>query len=93
MLKELFTYHKITTQLGARLNKITHDGITAETTEGELTIKADQVILAIGYMQANDLPTRMYQKHPEKVTVIGDCKKVSNIMNAVYEGYEVGKNL
>ncbi len=93
MLKELFTYYKIDEQLNSCLSKITNNGVDVMTKDGEVSIKAEQVILAIGYTQRNNLPMKLYQRYPDKVSIIGDCKKVSNIMNAIYEGYEIARNI
>ena len=93
MLKELFDYHGIKQQLNSVLKQINKDGITVETKSGDVDITVDQVIIAIGYTKYGNLPEKLYRKYPGKVVNIGDSKAIRTIMNAVYEGYEVARNI
>lgn len=93
MLKELFEFHNINQQLNSKLLKILDNGVLVQENNTEKEVVADQVILAIGYSSNKNLPQELYKKYPSKVHVIGDCKGVANIMKAVYEGYEVARNI
>lgn len=93
MLKELFAFNQINTQLNSKVSEITENGVIVEVDNQQKLISADQVIVAIGYNSNNKLAKDLYCKYPGKVHQIGDCRGVANIMNAVYDGFEVARNI
>ena len=54
--------------------------------DDKLEIKADSVVLALGFRASNPLKE-------ENVHVIGDAKQAKTIMNAIWEGYELSNTL
>ncbi len=94
MLKELFDFYNINQHLQSKVLEITDNGIKIETNGQEKDLQTDQVIFAVGYKNPQkEMINKMQQEAPDKVKVIGDAKKIKNIMNAVYEGYELGRNI
>lgn len=93
MLKELFAFNNINTKLNAKVTEITTDGVIVDIDGVEQLVAAKQVIIAIGYSSNNQVAKQLYAKYPNKVHVIGDARGVANIMNAVYDGYEVARNI
>ena len=51
-------------------------------------IKADTVIVAVGYSSNNGLQKQIEGKFPE-IYPIGDCVKVRTALEAVHEGFQV----
>ena len=73
---------------------ITDEGAVVEPTEGgdQQTIAADTVVIAIGFRPR---PTHAedYKGLGAEVYEIGDCRKVANILTAIWDGYEVAHTL
>ncbi|MFN3532320.1 MAG: hypothetical protein ACK41Q_07395, partial [Candidatus Brocadia sp.] len=51
-------------------------------------IKADTVIIAVGYSPNNDLQKQLEGKFSE-IYFIGDCVKVRTALEAIHEGFKV----
>lgn len=58
----------------------------------QVELKADQTILAIGYRAKSPLFDELRFDYPQ-VYKLGDSRHVSNILHAVWDGYEVARNL
>ncbi|PSU83154.1 FAD-dependent oxidoreductase [Photobacterium phosphoreum] len=63
-----------------------------ETATGVKEIVADNVCIAVGYSSVNDLHDEILSRGKDTY-LIGDARKVSNIMNAVWDAYEVARNI
>lgn len=92
MLRELLAFHQVELQTGSRLTEVTDEGAVVSTAEGKRQVKADQVILAIGYRAKSPLFDELQFDYPQ-VYKLGDSRQVSNILHAVWDGYEVARNL
>ena len=91
MLREIIRYYNIEVHTNFALDSILEkDGLNVviKTTEGEKTIAADSVILSVGYIPEASLAERLREQGLPNVSVIGDAKKVGNLMSAVYSAYE-----
>lgn len=76
-----------------KIAAINDEGAVVETAEGEKkTLQADTVIIAMGLHPENSLCDDLRGEGME-VFEIGDGRQVVNIMNAVWDGYEVAKNI
>ena len=76
-----------------KIAAINDEGAVVETADGEKkTLPADTVILAMGLRPENSLAADLRGEGME-IFEIGDGRQVVNIMNAVWDGYEVAKNL
>lgn len=89
MLREIIRYYKIPVYTEAKVTAVTEKGVTAETKTGTVTIPADSVVTSIGYINGAPLA----EQCGKKVHVIGDAAKVGNLMNAIWEAYEVASAL
>ncbi|WP_440837256.1 hypothetical protein [Paenibacillus sp. 22594] len=58
----------------------------------ERVVAADSAILAVGYAPQKKLYDELSQELPETY-LLGDAKQVQNIMYAVWDAYEVVKNI
>ncbi|HHT9129898.1 MAG TPA: oxidoreductase [Candidatus Brocadiaceae bacterium] len=62
-------------------------GVVYEKGGQEHFIKADTVIVAVGYSPNNDLQKQIEGKFPE-IYFIGDCVKVRTALEAIHEGFK-----
>ena len=92
MLERLVPYHGVEVVAGARVKKYENGVLTADTAEGEKTIPCDSVILAVGYREENSLYHDLEFDMPE-IYLLGDAKKVSNIMYAIWDAFEVANHI
>ena len=90
MLRDLLVYNNVEILTGASVSELTADGASVKTASGDKTVPADTVILAIGYDPNTTLYNEMKDSNYETY-VLGDCKSVRNIMDAIWESYEVAR--
>lgn len=75
--------------------KITgYDGkfVDVQTTGGTQKVKADTVIAAIGYLPENELYEKLRPEVSE-LYLLGDARRVANIMYAIWDAYEVASRI
>jgi len=70
----------------------TEDGFILKTKNGEEVIKADCAIVSIGYNSEKSLYEDLKFKIPN-LHLLGDASQVSNIMYAIWNAYEVARNI
>lgn len=92
MLKRLIPYHGIDVIAGAKVTGYRDKVLTAETAEGESRIACDSVILSVGYREENNLYRELEFEIP-RLYLLGDAKKVSNIMYAIWDAFEVANHI
>lgn len=92
MLERLIPYHGIKTVTGAKVSGYRDGVLTMQTKEGERTIPCDSVILSIGYQENNALYHELEFEVPE-IYLLGDAKKVSNIMYGIWDAFEVANHI
>ena len=64
--------------------------MTELTSENEVIfIRADTVVMAIGYRASQDLAQEL-EKSGRPIYVIGDCREPRKIIDAIHEGFQVG---
>ena len=63
-------------------------GVVYEKDGQEHFIKADTIIVAVGYSPNNELQKQVEGKFPE-IYFIGDCVKVRTALEAIHEGFQV----
>lgn len=92
MLTDLLNFNKVKIFADSPLLKITDKGAVIKTKDGEKTLLADTVIMAIGYKSKNSL----YNEIKDDYTVIynlGDSRRVRNIRAAIWDAYEVARSI
>lgn len=92
MLENLIPYHGIETIKNAKITGFKNGVLTAEKASGEVKIPCDNVILAVGYKEENALYHELEFELPE-IYLLGDAKKVSNIMYAIWDAFEVANHI
>ena len=92
MLRALLGQYKVDINRGCTVASFEDGVVTMASADGESTFEADSVIECIGFEPNNSLYEELRYAKPF-VHKIGDAKGVANIMNAIWEGYELGSNL
>ena len=70
-----------------KLLEIRDDSVIVETEEGERSIPADTVVMAVGAVPVDDL-ARAVEGDGVEVITIGDAKEPMKIADAILEGFE-----
>lgn len=92
MLEDLITYHKIDVHTKASVVKSTAEGVVISTEQGEVLLPADGIITSVGYIANN----KIYEELKDldiPVYNIGDSNRVHNIMYAIWDAYELARNI
>lgn len=92
MLEKLIPFNGIEVKINSKV-KTYKDGILElETETGIEKIECDSVILSVGYKEENSLYNELEFEIPE-IYLLGDARKVSNIMYAIWDAYEVANHI
>lgn len=92
MLERLVPYNGIKIVTGAKVTGY-HDGVLSmQISGGEKQIPCDSVILSVGYKENNSLYHELEFEIPE-IYLLGDAKKVSNIMYGIWDAFEVANHI
>lgn len=89
MLVDLLKFHQVEIHTGTKVTEVRKDGVAIEKEGAEERISADTVILAAGCRPVNDLYEEL-KTAGIPLYNIGDSRKVNNIMQAVWDGFEIG---
>ncbi len=92
MLKDLLNYNKIRIMTSSRVNEITKKGVVVNTKDGDISIEADTIIFSVGYNSNNILYSQL-EDVVDDIYLLGDAKNVRNIMYAIWDAYEVARNI
>jgi len=91
MLRDLLDYNGVKIMAGATIVSCSGQGVIVKTRSGaEETVSADTVMIAAGYDPVNTLSDELKDSAYETY-MLGDCKKVQDIMNAIWESNEVAR--
>jgi 2-enoate reductase len=92
MLLNLLDQYKVERIVGASLDSF-EDGIVTVTKDGEKReIEATSVVECVGFVPNGDLYEELRFVKPF-VHRIGDCQTVDSIMGAIWQGWELGRNI
>jgi 2-enoate reductase len=91
MTKDLMNYFKVTGLTGCRLSEVVESGVRVTGSDGkESTIEADTVVMAVG-MKSDTVLFESLKNGSYRTFKIGDCRQPKNVMNAVWDAYEVAR--
>ena len=93
MLKQLIKYHQIPIHLSASITKFEEEKVYYKVNDEEKCIECDTIISSIGYLPNTDLYDQLKELYGDKVHLIGDSKKVSNLLNATWSAAELAVTL
>lgn len=92
MLAALIPFKGVETVASAKATQYDGKILTVETPDGTKNLKADTVILAVGYASENALYEQLKNEVSE-IHLLGDARQVSNIMYAIWDAYEVAAHI
>ncbi len=92
MLERLIPFKGIEVIGNAKAQNYEKGVLRVETKEGERKIPCDSVILSVGYKENNSLYRELEFEIPE-LYLLGDARRVSNIMYAVWDAFEVANHI
>lgn len=92
MLEALLPFNGVEIITGAKVTEFVNGEVKVDTKEGSKTIMSDSVILSVGYKEENTLYNNLQFDIPD-LYLLGDAKKVSNIMYAIWDAFEVANHI
>ncbi len=92
MLELLLPFHNVEIMTSAKVKSYENGTLSVETTEGMQALACDSVILSVGYNEENSLYHEVEFEVPE-IYLLGDAKKVANIMYAIWDAFEVANHI
>ena len=92
MLERLIPYHGVKTITSARVTGYRGGILHASCGGEEREIACDSAILAVGYQEEDSLYRQLEFDVPE-LYLLGDARKVSNIMYAIWDAFEVANHI
>lgn len=92
MLERLLPYHGVKAITSARVTGYRGGILHASCGGKEREIACDSVILAVGYQEEDSLYRQLEFDVPE-LYLLGDARKVSNIMYAIWDAFEVANHI
>ncbi|MBU3144431.1 FAD-dependent oxidoreductase [Clostridium sp. CF012] len=92
MLEKLIPYNGIEVLTSSKVLKTTEKGVLVDTMGKEQEILADTVVLAVGYNAEKSLYEEL-KFETRELYLVGDARKVSSIMYAIWDAYEVAANI
>ena len=92
MLKDLLAYNDVEVHLNSRVENVKDGCVDVRNCEKEFSLKADTVINAVGY-ESDSALYESIRTLPKEIYNLGDSRHVKNIMYAIWDAYEVAKNI
>ncbi len=92
MLDRLVPYHGVKVMTGAKARNFENGVLTVDKDGGCVQVACDSVILAVGYEENNRLYHELEFDAPQ-IYLLGDARKVSNIMYAIWDAFEVANHI
>lgn len=92
MLERLIPFNGVEVIALAKATGYRERILTVETPEGARDITCDSVVLSVGY-EENDYLYRQLQFRVPELYLLGDAKKVSNIMYGIWDAFEVANHI
>lgn len=93
MLIDLLTFHNVGVILNSTLIEVTDDAaIITDPQTARRSIKADTIVLSVGYRPDSQLFEELNGKFTE-LYLIGDARNAANIMTAIWDAYDVARTI
>lgn len=92
MLAALIPFKGVRVLTSAKATNYDGAWVEVETVDGTQRVKADSLILAVGYVSENSLYEKL-RPEIDRLYLLGDARKVSNIMYAIWDAYEVANHI
>lgn len=92
MLEELLPFHGVDIICNAKVTGFQNGAVSYETDGKAEKLDADSVILSVGYRSADELYHEL-EFDVADLYLLGDAGKVSNIMYAIWDAFEVANHM
>ena len=92
MLERLIPFHGIEVLTSATVKSWNAGSLQVEAAGGSRELPSDTVILSVGFREEDSLYRALEGTVPE-LYLLGDARKVSNIMYAVWDAFEVANHI
>lgn len=92
MLEKLIPFNGIDVVTSAKVTEFKDGVLKATVADGTKEIKADSVVLCVGYASENTLYNQ-YKNDVDEIYLLGDARQVSNIMYGIWDAFEVANNI
>lgn len=92
MLRDLLNFNKVEIEAGAKVTSIGKDSVNIEKDGKEIKLDTKQSVIAIGY-RSDDSLFRSLEGDYAEIYNLGDSRKVRNIRGAIWDAYEVARNI
>ena len=92
MLEKLIPFNNIEVKVNSKAKSFKDGVLEIETENGIEKINCDSVILSVGYKEENSLYKEL-EFEVSDIYLLGDARKVSNIMYAIWDAYEVANHI
>lgn len=92
MIPDLFEYHHVNVLENHRLAAVEDGKVILESNGQKKALDADSIVIAVGFRPVPSMAQEL-SGCGAVVYEIGDGQKVSTILHAVWDGYEVGNNI
>lgn len=92
MLHDLVTFKGVSVVANAFAKATTAEGLDVSIGDAVQSVPADAVVTAVGYRSSATLADAL-AKSPVPSHVLGDARKVSNIMYAIWDAFEIATEL
>jgi 2-enoate reductase len=92
MLEKLIPFNNIDVKTNSKVKTYKNGILEMETKNGIEKLECDSVILSVGYKEENSLYKELEFEVPE-IYLLGDARRVSNIMYGIWDAYEVANHI
>ncbi|URZ14498.1 FAD-dependent oxidoreductase [Clostridium felsineum] len=92
MLEKLIPFNGIEVKANSKVKEYKNGLLKMETVNGIEELPCDSVILSVGYKEENSLYKELEFEIPE-IYLLGDARKVSNIMYGIWDAFEVANHI
>ncbi|MBX4270054.1 oxidoreductase [Clostridium estertheticum] len=92
MLKDLMEKYNVKIMTNTKLSGVNDEGVYLSQENKNITVPAETICIAVGYKSETTLFHEI-KNSDAVVHIIGDAAKVANIMKAVWDAYEVARNI
>ena len=92
MLERLLPFHGVETLVSSSVQKYEGGKIFVKTPQGERQLNCDTVILSVGFREDRGV-FDAWETSAREIYLLGDAKKVANIMYAVWDAFEVANHI
>lgn len=91
IIKELKDF-SVTFYTNSHIERLEEGRVLLQTPEGQISIQADSLVLAVGYKPDQELAGYL-KKQEVPFFVIGDCSEPRKMLEAIREGSEIGREV